>query len=51
VVAGAVLLAFTAKFLIVPSAENAWAGYRFSGIYLTLLLVGMMADAIVRIPV
>jgi len=51
VVAGAVLLVFTAKFLVVPSAENAWAGYRFSGIYLTLLLVGMMADAIVRIPV
>ena len=51
VVAGAVLLALTAKFLIIPSAENAWAGYRFSGIYLTLLLVGMMADAIVRIPV
>jgi protoheme IX farnesyltransferase len=51
VVAGAVLLAFTAKFLVMPSAENAWAGYRFSGIYLTLLLVGMMADAIVRIPV
>ena len=51
VVAGAVLLALTAKFLIIPSAENAWAGYRFSGIYLALLLVGMMADAIVRIPV
>lgn len=51
VVAGAVLLVFTAKFLVIPSAENAWAGYRFSGIYLTLLLVGMMADAIVRIPV
>jgi len=51
VVAGAILLVFTAKFLIIPSAENAWAGYRFSGIYLTLLLVGMMADAIVRIPV
>jgi protoheme IX farnesyltransferase len=51
VAAGAVLLAFTAKFLIIPSVENAWAGYRFSGIYLTVLLVGMMADAIVRIPV
>lgn len=51
VVAGAILLALNAKFLMTPSAENAWAGYRFSGIYLTLLLVGMMADAIVRIPV
>jgi len=51
IVAGAVLLAFTAKFLIRPSVENAWAGYRFSGIYLALLLVAMMADAIVRIRV
>ena len=49
-VAGAVLLAFTVKFLMRPSAENAWAGYRFSGIYLALLLVGMMVDAILRIP-
>src|SRR5438477_386809 len=51
IIAGAVLLGFTAKFLISPSVENAWAGYKFSGIYLTLLLLGMMADAILRIPV
>lgn len=48
---GAVLLGFTAKFLAHPGPETAWAGYKFSGIYLALLLVGMMADAIVRIPV
>src|SRR6267143_464043 len=51
VIAGAVLLGLTAKFLVSPSVENAWAGYKFSGIYLTLLLLGMMADAILRIPV
>jgi protoheme IX farnesyltransferase len=51
VVSGAILLGLTAKFLARPSAETAWAGYKFSGVYLTLLLVGMMADAILRIPV
>jgi len=48
---GAILLGITAKFLAHPGPETAWAGYKFSGIYLALLLVGMMADAIVRIPV
>jgi len=47
---GAVLLGLAAKFLAHPSAETAWAGYKFSGIYLALLLIGMMADAILRIP-
>jgi len=47
---GAVLLGLTAKFLAHPSPETAWAGYKFSGIYLALLLIGMMADAILRIP-
>ncbi len=49
-VLGAALLALTAKFVAHPSAETAWAGYKFSGIYLALLLIGMMADAILRIP-
>src|SRR5947207_2592682 len=44
-------LGFAAKFLASPSDETAWAGYKFSGIYLALLLFGAMADAIVRIPV
>src|SRR5438445_2577307 len=51
ILAGAVLLGFTAKFLMSPSVENEWAGYTFSGIYLTLLLLVMMAHAILRIPV
>jgi len=50
IVAGVVLLGLTAKFIAHPSPENAWAGYKFSGIYLAIVLVGMMADAILRIP-
>ena len=50
IVLGVTLLALTAKFIAHPSAETAWAGYKFSGIYLALLLIGMMADAILRIP-
>jgi heme o synthase len=50
IVSGAGLLVLTAKFLAHPSAETAWAGYKFSGIYLALVLGGMMADAIIRIP-
>src|SRR5439155_525035 len=48
---GAILLGFAAKFLASPSDETAWAGYKFSGLYLALLLFGAMDDAIVRIPV
>ncbi|MCI4371778.1 MAG: heme o synthase [Thermoplasmata archaeon] len=51
VLSAAVLLALTAKFLAHPSVETAWAGYKFSGVYLALVLFGMMADAILRIPV
>jgi len=50
IVSGVVLLGLTAKFVAHPSPETAWAGYQFSGIYLALLLIGMMADAILRIP-
>ena len=50
IVLGVALLALTAKFIAHPSAETAWAGYKFSGVYLALLLIGMMADAILRIP-
>src|SRR5881398_2268479 len=50
IVSGVVLLGLTAKFIAHPSPENAWAGYKFSGIYLAIVLVGMMADAILRIP-
>jgi protoheme IX farnesyltransferase len=50
-ISGAILLGLTVKFLARPSIETAWAGYRFSGVYLALLLFGIMADAILRIPV
>lgn len=48
--AGAVMLALTAKFLANPNPMTAWAGYKFSGVYLALILVAIMADAIFRIP-
>jgi protoheme IX farnesyltransferase len=50
-VCGGVLLTITARFLADPSPQTAWVGYKFSGVYLAVLLVGMMADAILRIPV
>src|SRR5438309_730963 len=50
IISGVVLLGLTAKFIAHPSPENAWAGYKFSGIYLALVLFGMMADALLRIP-
>jgi len=51
IVSGAALLALTARFYVHPSPANAWAGYKFSGVYLALVLIGMMADAIVRIRI
>jgi len=50
-VAGAILLGLMVRFLWTPNAETAWAGYKFSGVYLALVLVGIMLDAVVRIPV
>jgi len=44
---GAVLLYLTIRFLRDPTLERAWAGYKFSGVYLALILVAMMADALV----
>lgn len=43
---GAVLLYLTAQFLHEPTREHAWTGYKFSGIYLAIILVAMMADAL-----
>ena len=43
---GAVLLYLTIRFLREPTLERAWAGYKFSGVYLALLLLAMMADAL-----
>ena len=44
---GVVLLYLSVQFLREPTLEHAWTGYKFSGIYLALLLVAMMADALV----
>jgi protoheme IX farnesyltransferase len=44
---GATLLYFTLRFVREPTRERAWAGYKFSGIYLALILVAMMADVLV----
>ncbi len=44
---GAVLLYLTLRFLREPTRERAWAGYKFSGIYLALLLLAILADALV----
>ncbi len=44
---GAILLYLTLRFLREPTQERAWAGYKFSGVYLALMLVAMMADALV----
>lgn len=44
---GAILLYLTIQFLREPTLEHAWTGYKFSGIYLALILVAMMADALV----
>ena len=44
---GAVLLNLSAQFLLEPPQEHAWTGYKISGIYLALILVAMMADALV----
>ncbi len=44
---GAVLLYLTLRFLREPTQERAWAGYKFSGVYLALMLLAVMADALV----
>ena len=47
VVLGIALLYLSVQFLLEPTQEHAWTGYKFSGIYLALLLVAMMVDALV----
>ncbi|OGS61344.1 MAG: protoheme IX farnesyltransferase [Euryarchaeota archaeon RBG_19FT_COMBO_69_17] len=44
---GGILLALTWRFVRRPSVETAWAGYKFSGTYLAIVLVGAMLDAVV----
>ena len=43
---GAALLYLTIRFLREPTLDRAWAGYKFSGVYLALILVAIMADAL-----
>lgn len=46
-VTAAVLVYLMARLIAEPTAERAWAGYKFSGVYLAILLVAIMADALV----
>ena len=45
-VASAILMYLVVRLLAEPTAERAWAGYKFSGLYLAIILVAMMADAL-----
>jgi protoheme IX farnesyltransferase len=47
VACSAVLLYLAIQFLREPTQERALAGYKFSGIYLALILLAVMADALV----
>ncbi len=47
VAASAILLYLSIQFLREPTQERAWAGYKFSGIYLALILVAVMVDALI----
>lgn len=46
VAAGTVLLVLTARFVRRPSPQTAWAGYRFSGTYLAVILLAVIADTL-----
>ncbi len=45
--ASAILLVLTIQFLREPTQDRALAGYKFSGIYLALILLAVMVDALV----
>ncbi len=51
VASGIVLLYLAARLIHEPSVERAWAGYKFSGVYLTIILLAVMADALVPLSV
>lgn len=51
VVSGAALLYLAASFVHEPTPERAWAGYKFSGFYLAILLVAIITDALLRVSV
>jgi len=39
------------RFSREPSAATAWTGYKYSSVYLGFLLIGIIIDAVVRLPV
>ena len=45
-VASAILMYLVVRLLAEPTPERAWAGYKFSGLYLAIILVAMMADVL-----
>lgn len=45
-VAGAILVVLTIRFLRRPTPQTAWAEYKFSGTYLALILAGIILGAI-----
>lgn len=47
VVAGAVVLRLAGRFLRSPTVQNAWAGYRASGVYLATVLLALIGDRLV----
>ncbi len=49
VAAGIVLIFLAARLIHEPTAERAWAGYKFSGVYLMIILLAMMADALMPV--
>jgi protoheme IX farnesyltransferase len=49
IVAGSAILYLAFRFLKVPSSQNAWAGYRASGVYLAVILLGLIADRLLRV--
>ena len=45
------LVYVTWRFSAEPSAATAWAGYKYSSMYLGILLLGIIVDALLRLPV
>lgn len=48
---GAVVVAIAARFARRPTDETAWAGYRASSLYLGVILLGAIADSLLRLRV
>lgn len=44
VASGTAVLYLAFRFLQAPTGPNAWAGYRASGVYLAVILLGLIAD-------